>query len=218
MGHSEHEWIGASWKQNTGGGFSRGGVLIIPGKDQNEGQLGWFWMAHGFAWRESLFSHSLITGGFLLSSGDPLSYSVCGLGECNCRCMLSLGHDTQTQNCMRCPEISVQIPDLLSPTGRAELWGDPRAAQCMSDPLLFRGNHSPQESNTASKLHSTATLCHISLPTRQQDNLDMRVRRALDWLFPAPLPVLLLSLGITALLPGEQATSTFLTLLILRSL
>lgn len=97
MGHSEREWIGASWKQNTGGGFSPGGVLIIPGKDQNEGQLGWFWMARGFAWRESLFSHSLTSGGFLLSSGGPLSCSFCHLGECICRCVLFLGHATQTQ-------------------------------------------------------------------------------------------------------------------------
>lgn len=29
-------------KQNRGGGFSSGEILIIPSKDQNEGQLNWF--------------------------------------------------------------------------------------------------------------------------------------------------------------------------------
>lgn len=62
MGHLEHEWVGARWKQNTGGGFSPEEVLIIPGKYQNEGQLGWFRMTDSF-----VFSHRLTVRRFFYS-------------------------------------------------------------------------------------------------------------------------------------------------------
>lgn len=170
MGHSEHEWIGASWKLNTGGGFSPGEVLIIPGKDQNEGRLGWFWMAHGFAWKESLLSHSLTSEVFLLSGGDPRSCSVCcpGVVFAGARSAQDMpaGH---RGNCTWCPETSVRIPDLLSPLGkrsdssrgvfgsRAHEW----PSSVLGEPLTPRSPASPL---------NCSPLCH-RLPVWQHDSL-----------------------------------------------